>query len=238
MKEIDFLPEWYKSSRRREFGYRTQYIALAGIFAVMLVWNFTAAYSVSRAKAELNRMSVNRAGAESTSAKLAELKKEVASLHRKAESVERIESKIDVASVLAEMSYLIDESIVLGKIQFIAERVADEQNVESNIVSAVRLANVKIGDKEARSVGDIRFKIVISGVAADASGVAALVCKLEDSPYFCSVIPLFSRNKQIQRESNPMAGSQNEKKSISSMQDSLPVSEFEISCYLANYFER
>jgi len=238
MKEIDFLPEWYKSSRRREFGYRTQYIALTGIFVVMLVWNFTAAYSISRAKAELNRMSVSRKDDESISAKLAGLKKEVASLQKKVESIEKIESKIDVANVLAEMSFLIDERIVLSKVQFIAEKFADKQNVESNIVSAVRLAEVKIGNKEAQSVGDARFKIVISGVAADASDVAAFVCELEDSPYFCNVIPLFSRNKQIQRESISMTGNQSEKKNISRMQENLRVSEFEISCYLANYFER
>jgi len=238
MKEIDFLPEWYKSSRRREFGYRTQYIALAGIFVVMLVWNFTAAYSISRVKAGINRMSVSRTDAESTSAKLARVKKEVASLRRKVESIEKIESKIDVAGVLAEMSFLIDERIVLSKVQFIAEKFADEQNGKSNIVSAVRLAEVKIGNKEAQSVGDVRFKIVISGVAADASDVAAFVCELEDSPYFCNVIPLFSRNKQIQRETNPVMGDYNQKKGVSQTQENLRVSEFEISCYLANYLER
>ncbi len=238
MREIDFLPEWYKSGRRREFGYRTQYIALAGIFVVMVVWNFTAAYSISKAKAELVQMSAGQAEAESASAKLARIKTEVAGLQRKVESVEKIESRIDFASILAEMSFLIDKRIVLSKVQFIAEKFADEQEAKPNIISAVRMAGINLGDKGALPVGDVRFKVVIGGVAADAGDVADLVCKLEDSPYFCNVIPLFSRNKLIRRETNPAVRPQNLEKGVSAPQENFRVSEFEISCYLANYREK
>jgi len=238
MKEIDFLPEWYKDGRRREFSYRTQYIVLAGVFVVMVVWNFTAAYSISKAKAELVQMSASKAEAESTSAKLDRIKSEVARLQKKAESVEKIESRIDFASVLAEMSFLIDERVVLSKVQFFAEKFADEQQFKPNIVSAVRVAGIKIGDKGALPFGDVRFKVVISGVAADASDVATLVCKLEDSPYFYNVIPLFSRNKLIRRETNPAVRPQISEKGVSEPQENFRVSEFEISCYLANYHEK
>jgi len=63
---------------------------------------------------------------------------------------------------------------------------------------------------------------VISGVASDASYVADLVCKLEDSPYFCQVIPSFSRNREIKVETGVA-------------EENLRISEFEIRCYLANY---
>ena len=238
MKEIDFLPEWYKDNKRREFGYRTQYIALAGIFAVMVVWNFTAAYSISKAKAELVQMSAGKAEAESTSEKMDWIKSEVASLQKKAESVEEIESRIDLASVLAEMSFLIDERIVLSKVQFIAQKFADERQVKPNIVSAVRVARGKIGNKGALPLGGGRFNVVMGGVAADASDEATFVCKLEESPYFYNVIPLFSRNKQMSRETNPAVRPQNLEKGVSGPQKNFHVSEFEISCYLANYREK
>jgi len=63
---------------------------------------------------------------------------------------------------------------------------------------------------------------VISGVAADASNVAELLCRLEDSPYFQLVYPSFSRNRNIKTGTN-LAG------------ENYQASEFEISCYLANY---
>ncbi len=235
MKEIDFLPQWYKSSRQRQFSYHTQYVALAGIFVVIVVWNFTAAHSISRARAEFAQMTTRQIEAENVSAKLANLKSEVGNLRGKMRSIEEIDSKIDVASILAEMSFLIDERIVLSKVRFVAEKFANEQQTKPNIASAVRVAS---SDRQALPTGNVRFKVMISGVAADASDVAALVCKLEDSPYFCSVIPLFSRNKQIQRGNNPVRSILISKEVVSKSTDIFRVSEFEISCYLANYREQ
>jgi len=47
---------------------------------------------------------------------------------------------------------------------------------------------------------------------------------LEDSPYFCQVIPSFSRNRRIRTERRVIG-------------EDYQVSEFEIICYLANYSE-
>ncbi len=245
MKEIDFLPQWYKSGRQRQFSYRTQYVALAGIFVVMVVWNFITAHSISRAGAELTQMQASQAGAEGASAKLARVKGELADLQKKVKYIEEIDSRIDVASVLAEMSFLIDERIVLSKIQFIAERFEDKQQATPGSGFAVRVAEASMRGKGSLPLGDVRFKVVINGIAADAGDVAALVCKLEDSPYFCNVIPLFSRNKQVQRGANSAErGLRGESlglsynRNVSKSADIFQVSGFEISCYLANYRAR
>jgi len=64
MKEIDFLPEWYKSGRRRQVSYRTQYIALGGVFVVMMVWSLITTHSISKARAQYAQMATNQAQAE------------------------------------------------------------------------------------------------------------------------------------------------------------------------------
>ena len=222
MKEIDFLPEWYKSGRRQQISYRAQYAALGGIFVVIMVWNFIATHSISKATAELALGAERQAEAKNVSREFAGIKSQVTQLQEKAKSIEEIDSKIDVANVLAELSFLIDEKIVLGKVEFGAERFADIQKSKANAGSTVRVARAKFGGKGAQLLGDVRFKIMISGVAADASDVAELICRLEDSPYFCQVIPSFSRSKKI-------------KVGMSSAREDLQVTEFEISCYLANY---
>ena len=84
------------------------------------------------------------------------------------------------------------------------------------------MAGGNFAGKKAMPLGDVRFKVVMSGVASNARDVGELICRLEDSPYFCQVIPSFSRNKKIKT------------KSITSGRD-FPVSEFKLSCYLANY---
>jgi len=231
MKEIDFLPEWYKSGQRRQVSYRAQYIALGGVFVVMVVWNFIATHSISKVRAQFAQMSIKQAEAEGLSVKLAELKSELRGLQEKAESIEEIDSKIDVAG----MSFLIDEKIVLSKVAFIAEKFEDKRQA-GTVVRAVR---TKLSEKQNLPLGDVRFRVVIIGVAADASDVASLICKLEDSPYFCQVVPSFSRTDEINVTSNPSLRS--ETKNVNSGRESggkTQVSKFEISCYLANYLEQ
>ena len=213
MKEIDFLPTWYKSGRRRQIGYRTQYAGLGGILAVMLVWNFIAVHSLSKTKAEIADMEIKSAVVKNTAQEFARIKNEAVQLQEKAKTIEKIDSKIDIANVLAEISFLVDKKIVLSKVEFIAEKFEDGQKKKSG---------GSFTGKGVPPLGNVRFKVVINGVASDASDVATLICSLEDSPYFCQVIPSFTRNKEM-------------KTTVDAGGDKIQVSEFEISCNLANY---
>ncbi|UCF00059.1 MAG: hypothetical protein JSV82_03055 [Planctomycetota bacterium] len=221
MKEIDLLPSWYKSGRRRRVSYRTQYAALGGIFVVILVWNFVAGYSISKATTELAEAETKIISAESSSNEFAKIESELAQLKKKTTILNDIDSKIDVASVLGEISFLIDKHVVLSKVELKAGRIANSKTGQ-NSSSAVRVAGGYVGGKDAVPLGDVRFKVVISGVASDASDVAGLICKLEESPYFCQVIPQFSRSRKT-------------KTGPSHIGEDFEISEFEISCELANY---
>ncbi len=241
MKEIDFLPEWYKSGIRRQVSYRTQYIVLVGVFVVMVVWNFIATHSISKASAQHAQMSTRQAEAEGLSAKFAELKGELRGLQKKVESIEEIDSKIDVASVLAEMSFLIDERIVLNKVVFDAEKIEGKKQGEPSprAGAVVRAVRTKLSEKRNLPLGDVRFRVVIDGVAANAIDVASLICKLDDSPYFCQVVPSFYRTDEINVTSNPSLRSGT--KNVNSGREAggnIQVSQFKISCYLANYLEQ
>jgi hypothetical protein len=226
MREIDFLPEWYKSGRRRQNSYRTQYVALAGIFVVMVVWNFITVHSLSKARAGLTQMASKQVQAQGVSQEFARIRNQVAQLQKKANVLEEINSKIDVASVLAEMSFLIDERIMLSKVEFKAEKFEDKQGGKTSRYSgsAVRVAGGNFAGRKTAPLGDVRFKVVINGVASDASDVAGLICKLEESSYFCLVYPSFSRNKKIKVGKDRRG-------------EDFDVTEFEIGCYLANYNE-
>jgi cell division protein FtsB len=248
MKEIDFLPEWYKSGRRRQVSYRTQYIAIGGVFVIMVVWSFITTHSISQAKAQYAQMATNQAQAEKVSAKLAELENEMSLLRQNAESIEEIDSRIDVAGVLAELSFLIDEKIVLRKAEFIAEKFPVEDDVKSPPAAVVRAVKASMSNKKELPLGNVRFKIVIGGVAADASDVATLMCKLEDSPYFCQVVLAFSRgDAEIGIERAPSSFAETDvaggtvknkdRAGESGVQSKIQVNEFEINCYLANYRE-
>jgi hypothetical protein len=231
MKEIDFLPTWYRSGRQRQISYRTQYAGIGGIFVVMMVWNFIATHSLSKAKAVLAEVELKSASAESAAQEFAKIKTEAAHLQEKARTIEEIDSKIDVANVLAEISFLVDKKIVLSKVEFVAEKSGGKQEGKPKSNSTVKVVSSNFSGKEAPPLGDVRFKVLINGVASDASDVAALICKLEDSPYFCQVIPLFTRNKEMNPAPPRGAGMKTAKVGGEKFQ----VSEFEINCNLANY---
>jgi len=228
MKEIDFLPEWYKSGRRRQVNCRTQYVALAGIFVVMVMWNFIAAHSITKARAAITRMAPKQSEAANVSREFAGIKNQITQLQKKSQIIfgRKLIPESMSQNVLAEMSFLIDGKIVLSKVDFKAERFLDKQGSKTSGYggSAVRVAGGSFGGKKVPPLGDVRFKVVINGVASEASDVAELICKLEDSPYFCLVYPSFSRNRKIKGLKGPVG-------------EDFEVTEFEIGCYLANYNE-
>lgn len=234
MKEIDFLPEWYKNGRRRQLRYSTQYIALACIFGVMMLWIFISINSISRASANLDRMAAKQSEVQVASKEFTRIKNELAELQNKTHILGEIEPRINVADVLAEMSFLIDDKIVLSKVEFISERFSDKQQPKKSSSSAIRVVGAEPDKKQSLPLGNVCFKVLIGGIAVDASDVAILVCKLEDSPYFCQVYPSISRNKMIQMSGNSVINSEVETKTAPTA-GNLSVSEFEISCYLANY---
>ena len=220
MKEIDFLPSWYTDDRKRQIGRRTQYIMLGAVFALMMIWNFVTVSSVSSANAQLESLAGQLQDAKSVSQQYSSLQKDVDQLKLKVDTVKMTDSNIDIAATLAEISYLTSDRIALNKITLKSEPLAVENLSKGN---AVRSAGNPFKGEE--KFGKNRFKIIISGVACDATNVAELIGRLEASPYFCQIIPSYSRNKQI-----------TDKASNTSKQ--YQMSEFEISCYLANYKEK
>jgi len=245
MKDIDFLPEWYKSGRRREVSYRTQYMALGGIFLVMAVWSFTASRSISKARAEFADMAAMQTQAAGLSENRSVLEDELQSLRKKSESMGEIDSRIDVAGVLAEMSFLIQDDTVLSKVEFVAEKFPKEQKAQASVGTGAVVRAVRVSSRQEQQVplGNVRFRVVIAGVAANAGDVADLILRLEESPYFFQVVPSFSRSAEleIRNSASPEApdravkGRSETRGGIVNAGKDLQVSEFEITCYLANY---
>jgi hypothetical protein len=230
VKEIDFLPEWYRNGRRRQIGYHAQYAVLGGILVVMVVWSLVATYLVSKAGRELVAAQPMQREAELVSQEFARIQSQVTKLKKKADIIAGIDSRINVANVLAELSFLIDEKVVLSRVEMVAERFVEDKGAAGRRAS-VRVASRRRSASEGDWSGDVRFKVVINGMAVNASHVAELISRLEDSPYFCLVYPSFSRNSQVKSRTRKPAAEKSDWKPPESYQ----VSEFEISCYLANY---
>ena len=217
MKEIDFLPEWYKSGKHRESRYRTQYLLIGCLLAVMVVWNFASVHTLNRVEAVLAEQSRRQAESMDSSGAYAGVKSEVLSFRDKANQIERLDSHIDLVSVLGELSYLLDGNIVLSEVSLKGEKFAQKDGKGPG-GSVVRSASA--GTDKPLAGGVVRFRIVIKGVASSGMEASAFVSKLEESAYFSDVTSRFL-NKEIN------SGKDNSG-------NLLKVSEFEIVCYLAN----
>ncbi|UCD50475.1 MAG: hypothetical protein JSW27_23485 [Phycisphaerales bacterium] len=239
MKEIDFLPEWYKEGKRRRVRMRWQCIALSVVFLAMITYNTISAHRIAAATAALTRLDEQRIQAESVMHEFDVLNRELTEYQAEVESLQRMDSRIEPAAVLAEISHIVGPHIVLSRLEFIAEPVAAPEDNSNRSRSSVRVAGTKSNVNKREPLGDVRFRIVLAGVAARPENVGELVCRLEASSFFRNVHPSGFRNSTIEvpnAQAQEPTGS-GPQKSAAEAKKELQVSEFEITCYLANYEE-
>jgi hypothetical protein len=126
--------------------------------------------------------------------------------------------------------------VALSRIEFIPEPISPRQNTAPQSASAVRVVR---GGSKTVPLGDVRFKIVLAGVAANPADVGELVCQLDRSSYFQQAHFSFSRNSTIQITAEPTQEQTKDAttRAPAGSDETFQVTEFEITCYLANYEE-
>ena len=214
MKEINFIPDWYTRGKIRQRSYRRQYIVLSCVFAVLVLWSFVSGRSVSKAQARIDRMRDSLSAGTPAAAEYAQIENTIGQLQQKVDILEKLDTKVNIPNILAELSFLINDNIILGKFDFQAEpfEASNKQTNTSNVRLGYRSNNAKTTLLQKPSC----FRIVIRGIAANASDVAELISKLEYSPYFCLVVPGVMENTDVKGHI---------------------ATKFEINCYLANYIQ-
>jgi hypothetical protein len=238
MKEIDFLPEWYKEGRRQRVHMRRQYAVLVIAFIAMVSYNATSTHRITRANAELARLEGKRVEAQSAFDEFNTVTQNLNKVREKANLIERIDSKIKMAAVLAEMSHILGETVVLSKVEFTGEPFAGDKGPRTDN-TGVRVADGRSDASGETLVGNVRFRIILTGVAVSPADVAALVSRLDDSSYFHQVHASFWRSGKVQVSTRrAQAAPKPETNAVSAGQpESLEVTEFEVVCYVANYEE-
>ncbi|MHC5061961.1 MAG: PilN domain-containing protein [Planctomycetota bacterium] len=212
MKEIDFIPQWYKDRQKKHVSHHLQYVVIIGIFAAIVMWSFATCVSVSKAKAQINRIQESLAANEDMVNEFNELATVMVQLREKAEILEKLDHKTSIANIIGELSFLVPDNIIFKNIDIGMERFVGGAVGSGN--SQVKLFSQNSGMPAAAPVRDTRFKVIISGIAAGVDDVAGLISQMENSSYFCQVVPGFSRAGKVKE---------------------FAITEFEISCYLANY---
>lgn len=214
MKEIDFIPEWYKASQKRRQGYHRQYVLLASLFGLMIGWSFIMGRHVQDVSADvegiLSVVEKGRAQVDEGS----HLEAEIALLQQKADILERAASRTRTTAVIAELSHLAGDNVILSRLKLQDEVIEDKNKKQTSSVSPLA---VQVGGSKPATeavLKQMRTCVTLTGIAAAPADAARLISELEQSPYFEQESLVYSRPKMVQKHD---------------------VTEFEIRCYVADY---
>jgi len=210
MKEIDFLPKWYKTGKKRRINYRRQYIIIAGVFITLVAWSFSASLSISVVEAQVEMMQNSLDHNQQIAQGYAVVQGSLDKLQAKKSLLERLDTGVRVSSTIAEISYLVGKNITLTNLSCLSEIYKTEEVDKKS--SSVRFGKAESQKDDVMPAENTRFKIVIKGVADSAADVTAFIKRLEQSDYLCQIIPVILRNVK-----------------------DTSFAEFEINCYVANY---
>ena len=178
----------------------------------MVVWNFAATYSLSavQARQDIVQRSVDSNAA--IASRYTEFESEINKLDDNKTLLNELDSGIEVSKVMAELSWVVSDKILIKDISISTEKVEIAKSKTSSSVSFKRSSSKK---DQAIPQNDYKFKVHIVGLAENAENVAGLISSLENSQYFTNVIPGLMQNEK----------------------DSSNTS-FQIDCYIANYVEK
>ena len=125
MKEIDFIPQWYKAGRERKQRYIRRYVLMAALFTLMLGWGFVVNGHISHVSAEVQEIQTAFEKGQIRSEQAAGLQARIAEMKEKATLLDKIESRTKMTAILGELSYLIGENVILSNLSLQNELIRD-----------------------------------------------------------------------------------------------------------------
>jgi len=220
MRDVDFLPEWYKDSTRRKSSVQRQYLALGIVFLIMIFSNSIATRKISSANADLARIDRERGQAERFMVEFGRLNSHVAEMRAVMASAKSLKLELDVANFLAELSAVVSGEIVLQSVGLL-------NSDPSGKGAADEAAPVTVDDRAGGQPPVGRFFVRLVGFAHHAGQVAALIDELDKSSLFNEVNLVYSKASVLTFPGTP---------AWESDEAGQKLLEFEIACALVTEY--
>lgn len=214
MKELDFLPQWYRADRSRKQR-RRRYCVLFGLIAGLVgFWSFIVGQSVGGLKAQTQEMAATLEQGQQVIQMAMEMDEQIARLSRQTQMLESLTPRTSVSAVLGELSAMACDNVIFSRVTLTLEPIAEAVKPATTTAGVVRLGAAKSEAASPLPSTPQRMRITLTGIAAGGADVARLIERLESSVYFENVAPGFSRAKKI---------------------NDCEATEFEMICTIADY---
>jgi len=213
MTELDFIPQWYHASRNRKLWHQRQCMMIGLAIAAVVCGFLAAGRSLTLARAELSVMRKEFESGISKIQQFRERQTELGDLQKDVKLFEAVSPRTPYTAALAELTHCIGPNIVLSKLTIQAVPV---ESAGRNKAAGPKQARVLLrsGSAGLTAPGLTQTELILRGIALNGSTVAELIAALEQSEYYCRVIPGYSKNSKIH---------------------DADVSEFEVRCVLADF---
>ncbi len=216
MKEIDFIPQWYKAGRERKQRYIRQYALMAILVTLMVGWGFAINGHIAHVSAEVEGIQAAFEKGRLRSEQATCLESRIAEMRQKTTLLDKIASRTKMTAILGELSYLIGENVILSKLSLQNELIQNSGRKNAFASAAV----VRVSGSQKNDPDDViplspsHCKVVLTGIAVRPADAAALIARLEQTDYFNQVSLVYSKPKEVKERD---------------------VTEFEIRCFVADY---
>jgi hypothetical protein len=216
MKEIDFIPKWYKADRERKRRYVRHYSLMAVLFTLMVGWGVVINGHVARVSAEVEEIQTAFEKGRIRGEQAVHLTNQIAEMRQKTTLLDKIAPRTKMTAILGEVSYLIGENVILSKLSLQNELIQNPNGAEIAASAAV----VRVGGSQKNNQDEVapsspsHCKVVLTGIAARPADAASLISRLEQTDYFNRVFLVYSKPKKVKDKD---------------------VTEFEIRCFVADY---
>ena len=197
MKDVDFLPSWYRTKQRLKARFNSHYMMIGMVFLMLMGWSFVAGHVVSKARADVTglRKAFDKGVHQVSMAQ--ELDAKIADLSKKKKIFDQVKKRTNLTAVLGELAFLTDQAIVIKSIDLREETLGKEMEAGASTAVVMTVTSVNSKSESPLPSGPIKQCVVIKGIAAGAPDVAMLISRLEESAYFKKVNPIYSRNSKI-----------------------------------------
>lgn len=169
MKEIDFVPQWYRSSQRRRNDLAVRVACLCMLVAAMVAWSIRNLAVVQMAEADTAALQESYRSQRALLDQHAALQHRLQQLEERRALLQALRGGVRVEQVLAELSHLMPEAMALTNVTL---RQHDRLEFKHSQGSAP-------GDR-----GSSQGLMEVDGLAASHLHVGSFLAALEQSPCF------------------------------------------------------